>query len=333
MIKPTPFHHHGGALDAAAQRTGIPAARWLDLSTGINPHPYPVPTLDPQVWSRLPEQESLDQFKDAVVACYGLNSPEVVVATPGTQAAIQWLPRLIPPTTVAVLSPTYGEHVACWRLGGHNVLTIPALERLPEAARVLVVVQPNNPTGTRQPREDLLDLAAQGVLVVVDEAFADPHPELSLAPRVGFENLVVLRSFGKFFGLAGLRLGVVLAVPTRARQWERAFGPWAVSGPALTIGTQALGDGPWIAATRAALSRDSERLAALLQQAGLEIIGGTALFQLARHPDAAALFERLCQAAILTRPFPEAPDWLRFGLPGSPEDWQRLTEALRLPSL
>jgi cobalamin biosynthetic protein CobC len=152
--------------------------------------------------------------------------------------------------------------------------------------------------------------------------------ERSLAAEVARPNVVVLRSFGKFFGLAGVRLGFALAPVEMAMQLRAALGPWAVSGPALAIGTAALADAAWIEEERLSLADEAQLFHALLVRTGLDFVGGTALFLLVRTPAAAELFDHLGRAGIFVRRFAEEPEWLRFGLPGGATAWQRLTEAL-----
>ncbi|WP_252508619.1 threonine-phosphate decarboxylase CobD [Magnetospira sp. QH-2] len=319
---------HGGALDDAANATGIAAELWLDLSTGINPTPYPVPETPPETWQRLPDQGAISRFKETAAHYYGVSDSACITATPGTQAAIQWLPRLMAPGSVAVRVPTYEEHGAAWALAGHSVQPISSLGDISPDSAVAVVVNPNNPTGETLDPSSLLDMADRNLLLVVDEAFADPRPDRSLAAVVGHPNLVILRSFGKFFGLAGLRLGTVLAAPDRIQALERAMGPWPVSGPALVIGALAMKDRSWIETTRKTLAHNAVRLRMLLSESGFQVVGGTDLFVLASHPQAPALYDRLRQAAILTRSFPDHPAWLRFGLPAQEEDWDRLRNCL-----
>ena len=164
----------------------------------------------------------------------------------------------------------------------------------------------------------------------VDEAFADfdGHDE-SVAPSLPSSGVVVLRSFGKTYGLAGLRLGFALASPEIVTPLRAALGPWPVSGPAIAIGIRALADSDWLEAMGARLGGDAVRLNALLHGAGWRIIGGTRLFRLAAHTDARIAFERLLVAGILTRPFAEAPDRLRFGIPADENAWERLAAGLR----
>lgn len=321
---------HGGDLTAAEARYGKPKDGWLDLSTGINPQPYPFLPPDADAWHRLPQQAGLDRLIDAAARRYGAPDPACIVAAPGSQAILQWLPRLIAPTQATVLGPTYGEYAPTWRAGGHEVRMARALDHA-AGSGIVVLANPNNPDGRRHAPDALLDLAAtlatRGGWLVVDEAFADADPEISVARHAGAAGLVVLRSLGKFYGLAGLRLGFALAPADLAARLGAAIGPWAVSGPALAIGAQALKDAAWAAETRDRLALASARLAALLRDAGCAPVGGTALFQLVRHAKAAALHEHLGRQGILIRAFESEPDWLRFGLPAA-RDVPRLAAAL-----
>jgi cobalamin biosynthesis protein CobC len=246
----------------------------------------------------------------------------MILAAPGTQALIQILPRLVPTSRVAVLGPTYEEHEACWARHGHDVQVVDDVSRA-SGADVVVVVNPNNPTGTI-----LKTLAPPNRLLVVDEAFIDFLPaEASLAGTLP-PRTIVLRSFGKTYGLAGLRLGFAIAEREVIQRLRGELGPWAVSGPALAIGRRALADDDWLSATRERLVADSARLDGVLRAAGFEILGGTVLFRLARHPSAALFISRLAQHGIHVRAFAHSPDRLRFGLPGSDEAFRRLAAAL-----
>lgn len=317
---------HGGRLRAAAQRYGIALADWVDLSTGINPAPYPVPTLPADAWQRLPETD--DGLEAAAARYYG--SP-LLLPVAGSQAAIQALPGLFPPGRVVTLAPTYAEHPHAWR--GHRVDALPAatIDAAVATADTLLLVQPNNPDGQRFARAQLLDwhgrLAARGGRLIVDEAFLDAEPADSLVPLAGTPGLVVLRSIGKFFGLAGARVGFVFADAVLLEQLADRLGPWAVSGPARAVCTAALDDVAWQAAARQQLAAASRRLAGLLDRHGLRSGNGTALFQWRPRADAAAIHAALASQGILTRLF-DTPAGLRFGLPGDAAAWARLDAAL-----
>lgn len=322
-----PPPEHGGEVDAAAESYGIRRDRWLDLSTGINANAYPLPDLAREYWQRLPDASLCGWLRESAAGYYGVSDPVTVVPAPGSQAIIQLLPRLLPTKRVAIVSPTYREHAVNWAAASHRVSEISSIEAVTEDIEVLVVANPNNPDGRTFAPEALLRIA-EGRLLVVDEAFADISPDISLARHAGRSELLVLRSFGKFFGLAGLRLGFALADESLATQLRRALGPWAVSGPAAAIGAVALADEPWVRATRVRLTAAAGRLDGLLLRAGLDIVGGTALFRLVAHRRAADLFEWLAQAAVLVRGFPDQPTRLRFGVPGDDAAFERLEHAL-----
>ncbi|MDD3329345.1 MAG: threonine-phosphate decarboxylase CobD [Zoogloea sp.] len=321
---------HGGRLRQAARRYGIPLPDWVDLSTGINPLPYPVPPLAPEVWQRLPESD--DGLEEAAAAFYG--SP-LLLPVAGSQAAIQALPACFPPGRVVTLAPTYAEHPHAWR--AHKLQALPAdqIDAAVAEADTLLLVQPNNPDATCFGRARLLAwharLAARGGRLIVDEAFIDGDPTDSLVPLAGTPGLVVLRSVGKFFGLAGARVGFVFGEAALLETLADRLGPWAVSGPAREVTAAALADRPWQEAARLTLADATGRLAALLETAGLTGGGGTALFQWRPTPAAVALHGRLAEQGILTRLFEAtslAPAGLRFGLPGSEAEWRRLEAAL-----
>jgi cobalamin biosynthetic protein CobC len=323
---------HGG--DLAAARLLFPDAPepFINLSTGINPHPYPLPSLPPDIFARLPEPDAVDRLAMIAAEAYGVPSAAHVVAAPGTQILLPFVAALVPPGRAVVLGPTYAEHARAAALQGHAVSEVTDVAQL-AGADLAIVVNPNNPDGRIVAKEALLACAAalrpHNGLLVIDEAFMDVGPpDASLADETGRGNIVVLRSFGKFFGLAGLRLGFALAAPALAARLRAGLGPWAVSGPALAIGTTAFADAVWIAATRASSAEAARRLDGLLMQAQLDIVGGTSLFRLARTPAAPRLFDQLGRAGILARCFAAEPSWLRFGLPGDEPQWERLRAAL-----
>ncbi|OOY12996.1 MAG: threonine-phosphate decarboxylase [Rhodobacteraceae bacterium] len=313
---------HGGNIDRAKALWG--GEDWIDLSTGINRQPWPVPDLPPNVWTDLPTQAAKSALVAAAQEAFATRAP--VVALAGAQQAIQLIPRLVPPGRARILAPTYNEHAAALRSAGWQVDEVSRLADL-AGAELAIVVNPNNPDGTHHPAQALRALAPDVGRLVVDESFADPVPELSVAGAAG-ERLIVLRSFGKFWGLAGLRLGFAFADAATVAQLSEMAGPWPVAGPALEIGRRALADRDWHAATVARLSAETERLDALATRAGWEVIGGTHLFRSYETPDAIAVRDRLARARIWSRIFPWSPTWLRLGLPGSEGEWARLEAAL-----
>jgi cobalamin biosynthetic protein CobC len=291
-----------------------------------------VPDLAPEAWARLPDGAALAALEAAAAGRYGAKA-EAVVAGPGSQALIQTLARLTPKGGVAAaLSPTYLGHAEAFAAAGARVLEAASFEALAKAD-VAIVVNPNNPDGRIASRRDLLDLHAvlvrRGGWLIVDEAFADlDDAGESLAPCLPEMGAIVLRSFGKTFGLAGLRLGFAIASPDIAAQLRAALGPWPISGPAIAIGVRALGDSRWLTATRTRLAEDAARLNELLAANGWRVLGGTRLFRLTAKSDAQAAFGRLLQAGILARPFADAPERLRFGIPAAEAHWRRLAAGL-----
>ena len=352
---------HGGRLRAAALRYGIPERGWLDLSTGINPHGWPVPVVPNEVWQRLPQDDdglnaaAQDYYFNRIskvkqggderttqavqLARLGVSEEANAVslmkllAVAGSQAAIQALPMLRSPVQVALVAPSYAEHAHAWQRCGHHVVGMTAAEILQAGttAQIAVIVNPNNPTGKLFRRKELLDmhaqLAARGGWLVVDEAFIDATPEHSLASACPRPGLIVLRSLGKFFGLAGARVGFVLAEENVLQPLAELLGPWPIAAPSRYVATLALRDTAWQDATRKALSLAAQRLAELLSTQGLPPSGCSSLFQWVCCVSAASVHQHLAQQGILTRLF-DTPPSVRFGLPRDEAQWARLAEAL-----
>lgn len=312
---------HGGNLDWAMAHYG--GADWLDLSTGINRVPYPVGELTAGAFTDLPKQSHMATLLAAAVGAYGTAAP--MVALPGAQAAIQLVPLLGPPGLARVVAPTYNEHAATLRACGWRVEEVPGLEGL-LGADLAVVVNPNNPDGRHWSRRDLLGVLPKVGRLVVDESFADPAPEESLAADAGREGLIVLRSFGKFYGLAGLRLGFALGAEADIARMRDLAGPWPVSGPAIEIGTRALRDRAWAAETTLRLAEDAARMDAICTNYGWQVGGGTTLFRLYETPDAAAAQDFLARHQVWSRIFPYSRRWIRLGLP-APHEWSRMPVA------
>ena len=294
---------HGGRLRKAAIQYGIAEADWLDLSSGLAPWPWPIPEIPQRAWARLPETD--DGLEQAASEYYGVAH---VLPVAGSQAAIQLLPRLRRAGKVGVLSPCYAEHAEAWRRAGYVVREVQEQEVdfFLDSLDVLVVVNPNNPTGL---------------------SLMDVTPQLSLAGQAHQVGLIVLRSFGKFFGLAGVRLGFVLAERKLLKLLAEQVGPWAVSGPTRALGQACLRDTAGQVQQRARCIEAGQRLFALLERHGFQPQGGCALFQWLITPHAERLHEFMAQRGILLRLFVHDSS-LRFGLPDTEADWLRLDEAL-----
>jgi cobalamin biosynthetic protein CobC len=316
----TPWTWHGGGLAAARAYFGDGDAPWLDLSTGINPNGWPGVESITIDWQRLPEIANLRALEAAAAGHFGTD-PEYVCALPGTEIGLRLVGEMLP-RPARYLAPSYRTHAEM--CAGATPIT----PGDPDAATAatLIVANPKNPDGrVINPTE----LARADRWLVIDEAFGDVDPRLSAVPLLPDQlPLIIFRSFGKFFGLAGVRLGFVLGplhilTPLRAR-----LGAWPLSAAAIAIGTAAYRDTDWIAATRLRLAQSAAALDAVLARHGLKATGSCPLFRLIETDQAAELFERLARRAILTRPFAEQPHWLRIGLPRDPAALERLDRAL-----
>jgi cobalamin biosynthesis protein CobC len=327
-LEDTPnYYRHGGRMDEAARLFPDAPLPWIDLSTGINPHAWAGARPDFAALRRLPDPAETAALEQAAAAAFNLPHATMLAAVPGAEAGLRLLPRLTDAASVNILLPTYGGHEEAWRAAGRTVRAVTSLDALPQSA-ALVLVNPNNPDGRSIPPEELLRLANGTRLVIVDESFGDVAPHLSVAPHA-HDRLVVLRSFGKFYGLAGVRLGFIVAGPSIIAQVRTGFGDWPVSAEALAAGTKAYADRDWAEATRARLQQASQRLDLLLTRAGLKLLGGTSLFRLCATPQAGLWFTHLARHGLLVRPFAQQPTWLRFGLPGTEAEWARLAAALQ----
>lgn len=318
MTDTIPKRDHGGGIDAAASAFGGAREDWLDLSTGINPIPFPIGDVSADAWTALPDRAATDRFITAARGFWSVPDGAAILPAPGASALIARLPHLVSGTTVHIPGPTYNEHAASFSAAGWTVVE-------DGQADALVRVHPNNPDGRRMPERELGTCPA----TIIDESFCDTVPEASLTHHAAQPRVVILKSFGKFWGLAGLRLGVMIAVPEICEKMAEALGPWPVSGPALDIGARALEDRAWAETTRQRLARDTVRLDAMMATRGAELVGGTTLFRTYAVEDAARLQTRLARAQIWTRIFPYSTTWIRLGLPGGEDDWHRLWDALR----
>lgn len=322
---------HGGGIAAAARAFGIAPEDWLDLSTGINPVPPVLPHFEPQLFHRLPDAALLDDVRRAAATFYG-SGDVLPIAAAGTQPLIRLLAGKMQAGRVAILSPTYGEYRAVFSAAGHQVDEIATLSGITAEHRAVIVVNPNNPDGRRYSRADLLalslDLSERGAVLIVDEAFGEMHPADSLAGFVAHHpHLVVLKSFGKFFGFAGVRLSFAVAGAHYAGALEDGLGPWPVSGPALALAHHCFGlDANGI---RQDISERAAALDAVIKAAGLRVLANAGLFLLIETGEAAALFDHLARQGILTRIFDYRSNWIRIGLPADQGERDRLARALK----
>lgn len=323
---------HGGRLDAAIAEFGGAWEDWLDLSTGINPNAYPIPELDNKDWQRLPDEALERSLNSTALRYYRVPQNLELIAANGTQSIIQALPLVLHHQKVAIVSPTYEEHKNCWEKHGRKTISCASLEEACEVCDLVICVNPNNPTGQIYQASQLHEAAKiladkQGILVV-DEAFGDVYPNVSIVPEQA-ENVITLRSFGKFFGLAGIRLGFAICNPQISNALRARFGPWNVSGPALRIGVQAFGDAGWIEKSRNEIIQHCDAQKEVLEACGLKFIGGAGLFMEFDYPEAKRLHHALQQEHILVRSFPSRESRLRFGLCENMAALERLALTLK----
>ena len=323
---------HGGSLGRARLLFPHAPEPWVDLSTGINPHSYPLFDLPATAFTRLPEPDRVAELARIAADAYGAPGAAHVVAAPGTQILLPRVMALVGPGTAKIFGPTYAEHARAAAMAGHAVEEVEDFNALADCD-LAVVVNPNNPDGRVVERAALLELAKKlargGGLLVVDEAFMDVGPVgQSLADDVENPGLVVLKSFGKFFGLGGVRLGFALTEQRLVARLEGELGPWAVSGPALEIGIRALADVDWQRQMRNRLAEELVRLDALFGRFGIAVSGGTYLYRFLELTDSHGVFERLGRRGVLLRNFAWSRTALRCGLPADEAAWQRLERGL-----
>lgn len=313
-----PKRDHGGGVDGAIACFGGQRSDWIDLSTGINPVPYPLGQVPASAWGALPDQAASDALLAAARALWQVPKDAAILAAPGASALIARLPALRPKGRVVIEGPTYNEHAAGFQAAGWQVQTTHA----PGPATARVIVHPNNPTGQWHS-----DFTPDTDFSVIDESFCDVAPNRSLLPRLDLQKSLVLKSFGKFWGLAGLRLGFAIGNRADIAKLAQMLGPWPVSGPAMHIGARALADHDWAKATRARLAADAARMDGEMAAQNAVPLGGTTLFRLYQVGDALAWQAHLARAHIWSRVFPYAGNWLRLGLP-APKAWPRVSAAI-----
>lgn len=328
------WREHGGDSDRAADAYGLKPGKMLDLSTGISPCAYPAQTIEAAHWNRLPTMAQFDACLAAARCAYGVPDGLAMLAGAGSQMLLQLIPGLVTvPGSVSIPQPSYGEHAPAWRAAGHRVVSGQELDFTCNSA---VIVAPNNPTGAFDPAQ-IMDgaraLAGAGGMLVVDGAFvppvaADPTGARLLQQLADQPHVIHLRSFGKFFGMAGLRLGFAIGAPEVIDRFQGLVGPWAVNSAALTIAARALGDVDWQTNHAVFLGRQAARLRRMLTARGLRILGGTDLFLTVQDDRAAALHRHLAQSAIWTRRFSQWPTFLRVGVPADGAAFDRLDDSL-----
>ena len=300
---------HGGGIDAAIAQYGGTRNDWIDLSTGINPNPYPLPRFQSYHWTQLPDRAAFDAFDAAARKFWQVPANAEIIPASGASAIIAMLPSVLKGATAVIPEPTYNEHRAAYLAHGWEMA---------DKGDVKTIVHPNNPDGHLY---SAADLTAQ--TCIIDESFCDVCPEHSMMSHAIDDGHLIIKSFGKFWGLAGMRLGAVIVPKSLAPALRDRIGPWAVSGPALYTGTRALQDAQWAVDTRQRLAEDAQNLDDIMLKKGVKTLGGTNLFRLYHVENAGEWYDRFAQNRILTRVFPYSPHFLRLGIPAH-DQWQRV---------
>ncbi len=347
---------HGGCR-IQAEKKYSPAQSMLDLSTGINPNGWPVPIVPAEIYNRLPESD--DGLMEAAQSYYQTKN---ILPVSGSQEAIQLLPvifhqyKMLPEKSrVGIISPCYAEHEFQWKKNNFSIIHLLTenIDDTIESLNVLLIINPNNPTGELIAQEKLKkwhsQLKKNNGYLIIDEAFMDSTPENSLIKKNQPDNLIVLRSIGKFFGLAGVRCGFVIAPTKILSQMAYHQGPWSVSGPTRWLVKKALMDKQWIEDNKLILKNESMRLKKCLKYYFSKVdpqslISGSVLFQTVYINNAYDLFERLAKEGVLIRLLDKACSCsscstlhetiyqpnkgIRIGLPANEIQWQKLEAAL-----
>ena len=314
------------APPAEAQTLEFTAADWLDVSTPVNPRPYPVPAVDPACWHEWPSDD--DGLLPAAAGYYG---NERLLAVGGVSAATRALPHLFPPAALACLTPMDDAHSAAWHRAGHPLRRLPTLARaLAAATPKVLIANPNPLTAMTLPRATLLaaagELDKRGGWLIVDETLADADPANSVAQFAGRNDaprLIVLRSLAPFFGLPGARVGFVLGATDKLDKLSQLLGSYTLATPSRAVARSALLDTVWQARAREQLALSSLRLCAAL--APLGETQATALFCSVATPHVDGLVEHFAAGSI--RPH-AAHGVVRFALPRSDAEWRRLSTAI-----
>ncbi len=320
----TGLRAHGGRVDLAATLYPDAPTPWIDLSTGINPCAWRSDPLPPVDLTTLPSPASIAVLEEAAAAMFGTDSA-CVLALPGSEIGLRLLAGLDLPRPARFVAPSYATHAEVF--GHASAVMRPTIDNIEDGT--LLLANPNNPDGLLDKPERLLAVTRNGAWLVVDEAFVDLVPSYSIVPHLRpSDRVIVFRSFGKTFGLPGVRLGFMIAPPAQVAAMRHQLGSWPVSACAVAYGTAAYRDSAWIDATRLACIARAARLDTMLARHGLHATGACPLFRLVESSAAAAIFNRLAHAGILTRTFDHAPHWLRIGLPRDDIAFDRLDRAL-----
>ena len=312
------IYEHGGDLDKAINKYGGKKEQWIDLSTGINPNSYPHSDINIKEFRNLPSKTDILKLNEIAKISFQTNAS--VSSLMGAQAAINILPVLFPIGNITILEPTYNEYNKVFSDFSRNIITVRTLHEL-KNSQIAILCNPNNPDGRLYSNEDLIELSKNVQVLIVDESFIDQYPENSLSTKINNQtnNIIILRSFGKFFGLAGLRLGFTITGKKLDKKIKDLIGPWPISSITSIIASKALCDNVWKENTIKYLQENSRLIDSLTSKLKWEIVGGTNLFRLYKTPNASIAQDKLAKLKVWTRRFSYSPYWIRLGIPSKKE--------------
>ena len=325
---------HGGDLSDAV-RVNRKIKKWIDLSTGINPNAYNDFNIDKTVYSHLPSGNQLAELMSIARGYYNLNQEIKICAYQGAQGVINILPNIVNKNihdTIQILTPTYTEHYRVWNDHGFKIRLVTNIENELDPSIPFVLVNPNNPDGKLfQPKylEELWErIRKAGGFLILDESFMDGTPDMSFRFDNCRDNVIVIRSFGKFFGLPGLRLGFVYGDNHYINKVSSLVGPWPISSSSLLIARKAMLDTVWISATITDLKMKSTALSNFLHDQKLKTVGDCYFFKTIELDNASQMHKALANHGIWTRIFNYNQKWLRMGLTKNKFEFEYLANTI-----
>ena len=315
---------HGGDIDLAIKKYGGEREDWIDLSTGINGASYPWQESINVELRNLPSNKILMQLEKAAARAYKIAECTETAAVSGAQQIINLLPLCLKScNSVAILGPTYNEYEKAFKRSGTKTKTVSETSEL-SLSDIAIIVNPNNPTGKVIADETLAGLSKKVRILIIDESFK----MFSSRRTLNFSNIIQINSLGKFFGLAGVRLGFVSGPSDFIKEVKEMLGPWPVSSLAAEIGIVALNDKVWISEMEKILVTESNALHEACNSRNWELVGRTFLFHTYATSSCLEVEKQFAAHGIWVRTFDYSETWVRLGIPTSENAWTRVKQAL-----
>ena len=320
------IREHGGDIDNAIKKYGGNKDDWIDLSTGINPNHYPYKLINIRELQNLPYKNDIDNLNKLAKKYF--QTTACVRAVSGAQGGINILPFLLPNKTVSILSPTYNEYQNVFSNSLKKIINVKNLSEL-KKSQIAIICNPNNPDGKLYSNDNLLKISKSVEYLIIDESFIDQYPRKSLSHKLDDQtNILILRSFGKFFGLAGIRLGFLISNKEIDKKIQFLIGNWPISNVAINVASKALIDHVWIMNTISFLKEGSYFLDCLASEINWKVVGGTNLYRLYETPNAHDAQNKLANFKIWSRRFSYSKKWIRLGIPRK-KDFKKVSEIFK----